>query len=801
MDDSNRYQQASLHTAENLRSIAASPELRGVSRLSLPEVEAVSDLVSRMVPAGNVPGIILTALKHLGDSRVPAKTVERDIHLLFRGVEQTVGRAFYTAAYAGPGAILWGYQNLLKLAGKSPETAFPQGVWQFYVEYALREDAARHASETHGFDTALRQHNLRLSPADRLAAWIIAASQVLYQYDDLLANEWRERAACNLLRELTQEKLQAYRAWQKQIPYRRSVDAAGQTYAQFRRARFNAFLSTVLAQLDASLQQEFRQRLQALEAADLRSYQRQMTILAYLQPGGYNETIFRYPFTQAHIGVVCRGYYYLIPASPPDRIGPLDALTARRFAAACLEATAVMAPASLVTLTRAPRAVAADLRTHLSAPLLHELNALRHASILLNNDLRPRTLSLAEIRQAERGVGDHALTIFDTGSSFVFDESHIFFDGGWGAALAEIMTNEALSWAVYLAQSAASAPPPSRQPPLRLSLPFQPSDQALLRTLPQLPPESSAETEAVKMNSIMHLRRVFKQRSDLLGLTINDLLVLYRAIHACLYQPAPALLARLEELAKDKESRQAARLALEVLGASRQNPALLIPIDASQHLPRERVYPFSFSVPLVELDLLNLHQRSVAYLASLASGYSPEVYGEFETCRKTYLAALAGFGEVLSRAKELAGQGQSPSAGAIKALAHLPPPVQRLFEQLPVALEPLNDLLKGREVFSNIGAVAPGSTLLRFQSAKDDNQQKTLVWGVLTDERGVMHISLRDFRPHVAALAAIGHFDLAQQITSDYLNTYAQGLNRYVVELYQIAIAGHRPLASNAVSL
>lgn len=39
----------------------------------------------------------------------------------------------------------------------------------------------------------------------------------------------------------------------------------------------------------------------------------------------------------------------------------------------------------------------------------------------------------------------------------------------------------------------------------------------------------------------------------------------------------------------------------------------------------------------------------------------------------------------------------------------------------------------------------------RFISAKDDNQNKPMVWAVVTDDSDVMHLALRDFRPHVTA--------------------------------------------------
>ncbi|HNB54528.1 MAG TPA: hypothetical protein PK530_21455, partial [Anaerolineales bacterium] len=169
------YRQASLKTATQLKALAASDAFRSISHLSLPEIEAVSDLIAQIVPAGNIPAMILTNLAHLPGRRVPLVAAQRDIDLLFKGVAQMLDRAVYTAFFAGPAAVLWGYQNLLKLAGKNPDSAFPNGVWQFYVEYALREDSARHANETHGFYTALHQYKIALSETDQITAWVLAA--------------------------------------------------------------------------------------------------------------------------------------------------------------------------------------------------------------------------------------------------------------------------------------------------------------------------------------------------------------------------------------------------------------------------------------------------------------------------------------------------------------------------------------------------------------------------------------------------------------------------------------------------
>jgi len=268
--------------------------------------------------------------------------------------------------------------------------------------------------------------------------------------------------------------------------------------------------------------------------------------------------------------------------------------------------------------------------------------------------------------------------------------------------------------------------------------------------------------------------------------------VLYRAMHAAKYQPSPALAAELKQLAATRTTRPLALEIEHVLEQSRrQNPSILIPMDASRRSPRDRLYPLSMEVPLVELDLLGLHARVLKALDAYerAAGDRSAQYIEFDQAQRTYLATLAGFGTILGKLKDIAIQGESASVGAIKMLAHLPPALQRLLDRVPKRFEMLNNMLKGCEIFSNVGAVVPNSTLNRFVTAKDDNEQKQIVWGILTDASGIMHISLRDFRPHVAELQVLHKSDLARHITQDYLDSYADGFNQYIRELHRITSA------------
>jgi hypothetical protein len=790
------YTAASIKTANDLKTIAHSVAMSGLSHLSLPEIDEIANLVGRMIPAGNVPGVILSGLARLPEHTPSPKIVRRDLGLLFKGVEKMLDTAVYGAFFAGPATVIWAYQNLLKLAGKDPQSAFPEGTWQFYVDYALREDTARHANETHGFDTALTQHQISLDLVDRMTAWTMTAIHCLHQYNDLLINEWRERVFTALLIRLTRgdpdfsHYTNLYREWQRQLPYKRGKDAApNENYPQYRRRKFNAFLDEVTRDLPAPILTQWNHRIKIAEATDLPAYQRQMSILGYLEPGEYGETRTQLPLDKTHIGLIYQGTYYLIPACLPGGTDPTSVDLVRRQIAGMYHYSRNQHPSDLTCLATCRRAALPGLRSRFNSSLVRALDMLRLVPVLLNFDQRRRRLTLSSIRQSERGIGDHALTIFDTGETFVFDQSHIYFDGGWGAVLAEILTNEALSWAVYLKD--LSPAHPGSILPYSPTFHFHPAEMDRIQKTPHSICEAGAETDLVNIKAILRLRKLFKRRNDLIRLTVNDLLVLYRAIHAVTYQPSPGLASLLQGLSANCTTREAAEILADIDTSGKTNPAILIPVDASLRDPRERLYPMTFEVPLDELDLLGLHKWCLETLTAYkaARGDRTAHYAAFDETQRTYLATLAGFGEVMSEAKEIAIEGKSVSVGSIKLLAHLPTPLQRLFDLIPGQFDLLNDIIKGREVFSNLGAVAPNSTLTRFITAKDDNEKKILAWGVVTDADGVMRISLRDFRPHVAHLNAIGRQDLAIHIAQDYLDTYARGLNEYVQELHQITLS------------
>ncbi|MCB8980534.1 MAG: hypothetical protein H6657_24240 [Ardenticatenaceae bacterium] len=799
MDDSKRAIDATQATLHTLRNIAHTRKVHELSSLSLPEIDKLVAAIAKNTPAGNVPSVILNGLLRLPSRIPPAATVRRDIHLLFKGVEQAlIDKAVFGTFFAGPAAVLWAYQNLLKLAGKEVDASFPEGIWQFYVDYALRDDTARHAYETHGFDTTLRQHQMQLSPVDRVTALAMTAVYTLHQYYALLENEWRERVYTTILRELTADLpnharfAALYPRWERLRPYGRGTDVQLQEdYPTYRRRKFDAFLTEAVLELPPAVQETWQKRVAAAEAKSLPAYQQQLSIRAYLEPSLYGEDRKPIPLEQMQIGIIHQGRYYLIPACADKNGRPLNVATMRGYITNLMYHADQTAPANLAELTQMKRSAFPEFLSGTSEGLRQELTSLRLAPIWINTDQQSRHQPLANLRQAERAIGDQPMTIFDTGETFVFDLSHIFFDGIWGAAVAEILTNEALSWAVYLHSLPTVTAPQNR--PYAPALTLRATDQQRIQAAPQVAMEASAETSAIDLPAILELRELFKQRNDLLRMTVNDLLVLYRTVHALAYRPAPELVTQLEALLADGRTQAAAKSALTALQSPSSNPVILIPVDASRRNPRDRVYPMTFEVPLDNLDLIGHHQRTLAALRNYerAMRNRQHLYDQFEKLQKSYLTMLAGFGEVLNRAKVRASTGESISLDTIRLLAHLPVPLQRLLDKIPDQFDVLNDLIKGREVFSNVGRVSPGSSLTRFMTAKDDNEKKELAWAVITDDEDMMHVTLRDFRPHVEMLTAVGRHDLAVRIIADQLDSFATGLNQFVRDLHRIATTSY----------
>lgn len=812
--------------------------IRQLTMLTLPEIQGVKQEVAQVLPAGNLPAFVLSGLLKLKGRRVSPNQVDKDIAALMRGVS-LIPQGLYGAVIAGPAAVLYAYQKLLQLAGKDPADAFPEGTWQFYLQFGLREDTARHTNETIGFHQALPAQPDSVAMA---AAWVCSAFQLLYQYDDMLATHWSEGVTLRLLMDEMSEITGSERSsfvtlvkdWTRQCPYSRPSRDTG--YIPHRRATFQRFLQERLNDFPPMARERIRKRYAARVVDELPAYQRQMTLLAALQPDSYQERKESISLWNSCVAFIYQGHTYLLPACQRDETGnllcypafpenasplPLIQRTDGELVDGATQRSVVIdrggqvwyqqsgrlmgklhpptpekvygwletlfsspsfgVPPTLdLMLVENPRPLQRQLRSQLSEATQAELAALRRAPIILNWDRRSHELPLAYLRHGRRGIGDHALTLFLTDQSMVFDQSHIFFDGVWGLAVAEIMTDSAVHWYRRLTCEGFLAQESPHLLPLSLS--STPQMETLAKPKYHLN-EATAESVGIETRQLFRLRKWLLQRG--VRLTINDLLLLYRFFHSAWYQPSRTLVQALEAFqtrATSPEAQAAYECIEETLHRFREmNPALLIPMDASNVSPRERVFPTTFRNPLTEIRekfvIAQDHYR--AYRGRPDSDH----WVAFDRSRRELLTYLKAFGGLMDTLKAVTMRGESFNTATIRLLGYLPASMQNLLDQIPQRIGVLNEVIKGNEVFSNVGRVAPGTSLTRFLSAKDDGQTKELIWGILTDDQGQMHISLRDFRPFVSHLVALGETELAGLLVRDYLESYVKGLNRFVAEL------------------
>lgn len=852
------YDQQVAQTLQSLQ-VVDDATLVGLTRLGLEEVQGLKQEVAAIFPASNLPALLLQGLIQLEDRELKPSRVAADLGVLFRGTKHV---GLVGAFLATPALVIQGYQRLLTLAGKNPESAFPDGPWQFYTEFGLREDAARHCVETVGFQGVGRA----LDPAAAATCWVTAALATLHAYDDLLENEWAERVLPRTLIELLSERAEAELSgslpkkaeargraiadhadalarqygverlaggWAAQRPYSGPPSSLLEPYSALRRAQFRAYLDTALQHVPPELRAALDTRYAARAAQELPAYQAQMTILATLEAGSYQDRRLPVSLDEAAVAFVVNGRYFLLDACARDGQGnllvfPSDtaadgiALPLTRDASGGLldpyrrpvtidrrglvrvggqrvgrvrppdidivslwvRAIFVEAAPPVVDgsvdqlLVAAPRERQPALRGQLDATTQAQLDRLRRAPIVLNWDTRDHLQPLTTIRQTSRGIGDHALTLLRTEQSTVFDMSHIFFDGSWGLALAEIIT--AAATGLIPAVQKLAPVPVGRASPLALS-PSPTFVTSAERVIATTPVETGAESTSVDLELITRVRRRLGRRT--MPLTVNDLLILARCAQPAQYRPGPLGQRALERIAAFDA--QIVQLFEHHIEEQRQiNPALLIPMDASATDPRQRLFPATFRNPLPtlipRLDACNrLIQRS-------QKGEDAGLRAQFEEERRALAADLQHFTLTLQVLKRVTMQGESMTTVALRLFGPLPGVIQQLLDQIPQKIGALNEILKGREVFSNVGQVAPGSSLTRFTSARDDGETKLLIWGIMSDASGQLVVTLRDFRPHVAPLVRMGQVDLAQLLTQDYVDHYAALVNALARRLQRV---------------
>jgi hypothetical protein len=842
--------------------------LVNLTRLGVDGVRALKEEVAEIFPASNLPAFLLQGLIQLEDRALQQDRVAADLRVLFRGTKQI---GIYGTFLAAPALVLYGYQRLLALAGKDTDSAFPDGPWQFYTQFGLREDAARHCVETIGFAQAAPV----ATELDAATCWVYAAMRMLFAYDDLLANEWFERVApreleavlhehaitllgkrlprkgpdreellaaevARLSREYRVDRLAA--GWASQRPYAGPAGEPLADYAVYRRRRFRAYLDGALYPLPAVLRASFEERLSERRKHDLPAYQRQLTILTTLHADSYQDRRTPLPPHLVRVALLAGGRYYLLdavdrdthgqllifpadgtPDSPGvalpltraddgslrdrynrqvevdrrgrvwagrDQLGqlrppPLPVVKAQveailRQARAHRQATPDDPPPTDTLLAQAPREYQSSLRELLADEARFELAELDAAPIIINWNSHPDAQPLAVLRRARRGVGDHALTLIRSERGMAFDLSHISFDAIWGMMAAEILTGFAAG--LYPLVTGIRPTRVAGAIPLTLATTaaFRNAAQTVIA---ETPAEAAAETGAIDLRAITLLRRRLAQID--LRLTVNDLLILARCAHAASYRPGPGALDALNAIAGLEGGMRLSQTIREQLDAQRLvNPALLIPMDASNADPRMRIFPATFRNPLP--DMLPRLSHCNGLVEQLRRRHDQRLRLDFEHERVELYNELRTFGALLEALKEVTMRGESFTTAALRLLGHLPGLMQNLVDMIPQKIGILNEIIKGREVFSNVGQVAATSTLTRFVSARDDGATKLLIWGVMSDAAGRLYITLRDFRPHVGPLLRLGRADLAHTLAQDYLDSYAASANELMRRIQRV---------------
>lgn len=740
-----------------------------------------------------------------------------------------------------PGVVLNAFQELRSLLTRKTRR-HPQGAWQFYLETGLREDLAHHTNETTGY------HDNRPPDAtelDDLTAWVMAVIQFLWHYDDLMAAVWDEWVLLRLVSqgavdaglEYDRDFQRLQRLWEVQRPYGAPLNG---TYADVRRAAFVDFITPRLEALPEDILQRILDEHQRLIEAERASYQQQMSLLASLQPSRYQDDKIAIPLWNARIGLVVSGRYYLVPLVDHDRDGipivygyngqqwslhfddrgrpctpegePLALHDDQfyRIRDSRVVGYLDMAPAARIKWqlkqildSRPDYKVPLDneaidillaetfrrdqdyLHRLLPADTQTSLAALRKAPIIINWDERSDGLdTLAELRRTQRGIGDHALTIMRTEDSFIFDMHHVFFDGTWAMAMAEVLTNTADMWC-----ERCMSIHPGQTFPLR-PLPMLPSP-AFLRVARERRqvPEISAETTIYDISSIMALR----QRLNNTGtqLTVNDLLVTTRIFHAAHYRPSPDVAEKIDTLRSQARSRLEKR-AVAAIDRSLErgrliNPALLIPVDASPTNPSERIFPITFrnladNLVWIWDDTWDAYQ-SYRRIEPPDTPEGMAAFQQFALKRTLLIGNLRAFSYILDANKQVALRGDSIEVGILNLLVGLPDWLQFLLKQIVERFTVLNEIVRGDEVYSNVGRVVEGSSIKRFMTAKDDGNTKALAWGIMSDDDGRLIVTMRDFRPHVDPLVKAGHIKLARDMAQNYVNTYTADLIGLVARL------------------
>jgi hypothetical protein len=309
-------------------------------------------------------------------------------------------------------------------------------------------------------------------------------------------------------------------------------------------------------------------------------------------------------------------------------------------------------------------------------------------------------------------------------------------------------------------------------------------------------PEISAETTIHDISQIFNLRKMIEDRTGV-RLTINDLLVTTRLFHAVHYEPTEPVRMALDSFyarSTTPETRKLADIVTRSIARSRHiHPSLAIPIDASSKDPRERIYLLTFRNIFEDVvwtwdDTWDAYQ-SYRRIEPPDTPEGEAAFRHFEEQRANLINTLRTFSHLLAASKEVALRGESFSVSVFNLLSNIPARLQYILRRIPEQVPSLNEIIRGDEIYSNIGRVSMGSSLSRFITAKDDGNAKSLAWGIMSNDHGRMVVTMRDFRPHVEPLIRSGNIELAQILAQDYVQTYTNNLMGLVARLFAMLIA------------
>ncbi|HYF75950.1 MAG TPA: hypothetical protein VD973_02370 [Symbiobacteriaceae bacterium] len=163
---------------------------------------------------------------------------------------------------------------------------------------------------------------------------------------------------------------------------------------------------------------------------------------------------------------------------------------------------------------------------------------------------------------------------------------------------------------------------------------------------------------------------------------------------------------------------------------------------------------------LVPVDLFPVDPRKRLGLAVIRPDQAPR-------------GNLRALHEALQQVYAATRQGRTFAHRAQQVMVLTPPPFRAVGNWATEQVAWTNDRIKGREVFSNVGRVLPGSSAARFVSARGLGGAHDRVWGIMTTDRGALYVSMRDFRPA----------GQNQAMAQAYLDGFARFVNRMVNQL------------------